>query len=385
MKRFESLRLKTHSGRATTVTSALLLAGSLSVAQALEVLNNGTLDVTSVSSQANATPTGWVVEATKTTSGEFTDGASSEPWCNVADPGGFGLFMKPFQGNQGSGDLLNVFFYQDNPAAPGTKFTFSGYAAAEANYSGLKTDNDPPSQTLFIVEFLDAGGSVLSSNSLDLVTAGLPAGGPSSMAEFIMPEVTAPPLTATVRSGAAIFNVYSTTGAQSFFVDAFSLDAAVSAGAPVIDTQPVDVSVAPGGTAKFSVRVGNPTGATYQWQRARANLSNGGNIAGATSDSLTVSNVSAAELGSYRVLVTNPSGSVISSEVSLTSVGISFSPVILINGKVGDTYRIDYATSLAPTTWIPLSTNKLTTAPQPFVDLNWLQSQARYYQAVRVP
>lgn len=364
--------------------SLLLLAAVPSVG-GVEVLTNGTLDATSPTTQINPGPTGWVIEASKTDSGEFNDGADSEPWCNVADEGGSGVFFKPFQGKVDTGDLLSVFLYQDNPATPGTKYTLSGYAAAEINYSGLQSTNQPAPQTLFIVEFLDGGGSVIASNSLDLIAVGLPTGGPTSMTGFTMPEVTAPPNAATVRAGAGIFNVYSTSGQQSFFVDAFSLDAGVSATAPAIDVHPVDVNVAPGGTASFTVHLVDATGVTYQWQHARTNLVNGGNISGATTSTLTVANASDADVGAYRVVVTNNGGATSSNEASLATLGVSLSPVILLAGKVGDTYRIDYATSLAPTTWIPLSTNKLTSTPQPFVDLKWLQSQARFYQVVRVP
>lgn len=76
-------------------------------------------------------------------------------------------------------------------------------------------------------------------------------------------------------------------------------------------------------------------------------------------NTLTVSNASDADIGKYRVLVTNSSGALFSAEANLATVGIEFSPVIQLVGKIGDNYRIDYATSVAPTTWIPLSTNKL--------------------------
>ncbi|MBL9138354.1 MAG: immunoglobulin domain-containing protein [Verrucomicrobiales bacterium] len=378
--------IRSRSGRFHKVfASVLLLGAGLSSAPAVDILSNGNLDAVSVSTQVNPSPTGWVLEATKSNSGEFTDGANSEPWCNVRDTGGYGVFFKPFQGNVDSGDLLSVFLYQDNPATVGSKFTLSGFAAAESRYSGLESTNDPAPQTLFMVLFLDASGAVISSNSLDLIAAGLPTGGPNSMAEFSMPEVVAPPNTATVRAGVAMLNVYSTSGQQSFFADAFTLDATLSAGAPVIDVHPEDATVAPGGSATFTVRLSNPSGIRYQWQHARTNLTDGGNIAGATTSTLTVSNASEADIGKYRVLVTNDSGSIFSNEANLATVGIEFSPVIQLVGKIGDNYRIDYATSVAPTTWIPLSTNKLVSSPQALVDSHWRESQARFYRAVYLP
>ncbi len=120
----------------------------------------------------NPCPIGWVVYAAKSISnpyGDFMDGGDSETWCNVSppsDPNGYGFFFKPFQGTPGPpADLLSVYLYQDNPATPGTKFTLSGYAACEANYSGLITTNNPPSATLFVVEFLDNSGNIIQSNA----------------------------------------------------------------------------------------------------------------------------------------------------------------------------------------------------------------------------
>jgi hypothetical protein len=61
---------------------------------------------------------------------------------------------------------------------------------------------------LFVIEFLDASSSVLASNGLDLVAAGLPNSGPGSMSSFLYttPGVTAPPNTVTVRAGAFMLN-----------------------------------------------------------------------------------------------------------------------------------------------------------------------------------
>jgi len=346
------------------------------------VLANGNLDDISISSQNNPTPTGWIVDASKTISGGFFDGASSEPWCNVADPGGYGVFFKPFQGDQSQGDLLTVYFYQDNSATPGTKFTLSGYAAGEANYSGFFNTNSPAPKTLFVVEFLNSSGTIIGSNALDLISAGLPNGGPGSMAQFTTPQFTAPANTATVRAGASIINVYGTTGAQSFFVDAFDLVSEAPAGSPVITNQPAHKTVSPGATATFTVGVSNTAGVSYQWQRYNTNLSNGGNIFGATSATLTITGTSPGDVGHYRVLVSNTSGSVYSSDATLTLVGIHFYPVISLTGKTGDTYRVDYATAVAPTTWIPLSTNTLKSSSENVIDTSSPGNNTRFYRAV---
>lgn len=364
------------------LVAALGLAVSTTGVGAANILLNAGLDQTGITSQVNPAPISWTIDASKTLSGPFFDGADSETWCDVGNTGGYGLFFKPFQGDQPSGDLLTVYFYQDNPATPGTKFTLSGYAACEANYSGLFTTNKPSPKTLFVVEFLDTKGTVIASNALDLIAANLPSAGPSSMAQLTMPTVTAPSNTVTVRAGALMMNTYNTTGAQSFFVDDFDLESEAPAGSPVITSQPSQVTLAPGAKATFSVTVSNTAGLTYQWQHATTNLVNGGNISGADQSTLTVTNVSATDAGHYRVLISNSSGSVYSADATLTLQTLNFFPVIALTGTLGDTYEIDYATALAPTTWIPWSTNKLTASPQLIVDTNSPGVNQRFYRSL---
>jgi hypothetical protein len=360
-----------------------LLAGCGTLAQANE-LSNGNLDATSLSSQNLPTPTGWTVDASRSVSGAFFDGCSSETWCNVVELGGKGLFFKPFAGT--FDNVLTVHLYQDNPASPGAKYTLSGYAAAEANYSGFFATNSPAPATLFVVHFLNLFGEIISSNAFDLVAAGLPNTGPSAMAGFYYttPEVTAPPGTVTVRAGASILNTYTTTGSQSFFVDGFDLAVELPPGAPVITTQPTNTTVSPGGTAAFSVAVANPAGISYQWQFNQADIYDGGNYAGVNTPTLTVSNVSENEVGNYRVRVSNVTAGILSQEAALAAVSLNFFPTVLITGKLGDTYRVDYSTQAEPTMWTALSTNVLTSSPQLIVDTTSPGNNTRFYRAVKI-
>jgi len=181
-------------------------------------LVNGGLNAISVGPQVLATPTGWSVTATRSISGAFTDGASSEPWANssAGDPSGtFGLFFKPFQGNLTDGNLT-VNLFQDNPGTPGVSYTLTGWARAEAGYSGLTDPLTTKSQ--FALEFLDAGSSVIGGSVLDLFTAGL--GGTDSSYSV---SATAPAGTVGVRSRVSMIDAYGTSGGQAFIVDAFTL------------------------------------------------------------------------------------------------------------------------------------------------------------------
>ena len=84
-----------------------------------------------------------------------------------------------------------------------------------------------------------------------------------------------------------------------------------SLNAPVILQQPVNLTIATGGTAVFSlVATGNPA-PTYEWRK------NGLPIFGAAGPVLTLTDVTINDIATYRVLVTNSVGSVMSSTVAL--------------------------------------------------------------------
>jgi hypothetical protein len=376
------------------LTAAMVVglgAWSASVAQATDVLFNNNLDQVGDTTQLNPCPLGWIVTAYQAVGGSFLDGGDSETFCNQSPPSapdGYGFFFKPFQGsvtgtNAMGENLLTVNLYQDNSATPNTQYTLSGYAAAQVNFCGFFDTNSPEPGLFFYVAFLNSSGDIISSNSYDLVANGLPnlGGAATPLSLLTMPQVTAPAGTATVRAGALLANAYGTTGAQSCFVDSFDLEAVAAAGSPVITNQPSQVSVATNGTATFTVGVSNPSGATYQWQLNDLNVS-GPEFSGANTPTLTVTGVSLADVGHYRALVSNGSGSSFSSDAPLSITSLAINPVYTINGKVGDTYEVDYTTSLNNPTWTELTTVKLTATSQPIIDPTSALSGQRFYRAV---
>ena len=203
---------------------ALLACGS-SVARA-DLLSNGSLDTLSVGPQTLPTPTGWGVNAFRTSTGAFSDGASGEGFANVLNPGGNGLFFKPFQG-QAVTNTLTVDFYQNNPASAGINYTLTGWAGAGASYIGL-TDASVKSQ--FHLTFLDSSSNILSTATLDLVGAGLGSGAPTPPATgfgyhpYSLTAI-APSGTVAVQAGATMINAYNNPlgGDQAFVVDNFIL------------------------------------------------------------------------------------------------------------------------------------------------------------------
>jgi hypothetical protein len=74
-----------------------------------------------------------------------------------------------------------------------------------------------------------------------------------------------------------------------------------------------------GDTAQFTVSASGGTPFTYQWKRAGTNLSDGGNVAGATTSALTVGPVTTVDqLNNYAVGVTNSAGGVVAGNAALT-------------------------------------------------------------------
>lgn len=105
-----------------------------------------------------------------------------------------------------------------------------------------------------------------------------------------------------------------------------SVDSATSANAtlvvnlpPSITTQPTSRTNVTGSAATFTVTA-TGTALQYQWRKAGNILSNGGNVAGATTSALTISGVTAPDAGSYSVDVSNSVNVVSSTAATLTVV-----------------------------------------------------------------
>ncbi len=93
--------------------------------------------------------------------------------------------------------------------------------------------------------------------------------------------------------------------------------------APSITTQPQNQSVAAGSNVVFMVAATGAEPLSYQWQKNGANLSDSGNLSGATSTALTMASAQTSDAGAYRVVVTNGSGSITSAVANLTVISPS--------------------------------------------------------------
>jgi hypothetical protein len=91
-------------------------------------------------------------------------------------------------------------------------------------------------------------------------------------------------------------------------------------GPPVVTQQPQSGTICAGAAATFSVAAAGSGALTYQWQKDQADLGDGGQYAGVATATLTVSNASTADAGSYRCVVSNAYGNVNSNEAALTVI-----------------------------------------------------------------
>jgi hypothetical protein len=95
---------------------------------------------------------------------------------------------------------------------------------------------------------------------------------------------------------------------------------AITNAAPIIIQQPADKTSPQGTFVQIQVAAISDIQMTFQWQK----LVGGSwtNIAGATATNLVLTNVTGADTGSYRVIITNANGSTVSNPMTLTITSV---------------------------------------------------------------
>ena len=99
---------------------------------------------------------------------------------------------------------------------------------------------------------------------------------------------------------------------------AFSSSATLTVNDPIILTQPTNQSAGAGATVTFTVVAAGSPDLNYQWFKGSTPLSDGGNISGAWTSILALTNVSVSDAGSYMVQVNGTGGWLYSGNASLT-------------------------------------------------------------------
>lgn len=104
---------------------------------------------------------------------------------------------------------------------------------------------------------------------------------------------------------------------------------------PGIVTQPISQTATTGSNVTFAVAANGAPPLTYQWKK------NGVEIAGATTDTLALSNVQLSDAGIYSVIVSNSAGSVESAPVTLSAT--STAGLTVLNDSFADGERLTLA------------------------------------------
>ena len=152
---------------------------------------------------------------------------------------------------------------------------------------------------------------------------------------------------------------------------------------PAIDSPP-NLTVNAGQNAAFRVFPTGATPFTYQW------YFNGTNIPGATTNSISLTNVMPSNAGFYGVVVGNVVGSVpsIPAQLTVNMLPARFGQVtplsngnvqIVFNGSPGTKYILEGSTNLV--NWFPIVTLSDTTNPVTIIDTNALQNLKRFYRS----
>jgi len=128
----------------------------------------------------------------------------------------------------------------------------------------------------------------------------------------------------TTISGTVGQGVLGASSGGSFSLNGGFWQSASPCSAPSVSSQPSNQTVCAGVSANFSVTA-NGTSPSYQWRRNTINLSNGGNISGATSATLTINPAGSSDAGSYDVVITAACGIATSDAATLTINSYSLS------------------------------------------------------------
>lgn len=125
---------------------------------------------------------------------------------------------------------------------------------------------------------------------------------------------------------------------------------------PSITAQPANQRTTVGGTARFSVTAVSSSALSYQWKRYGTNLADGGNISGAKTATLTISNAQPADATVYQVTVTSAAGSLDSQPARLRVL----TPEEYVNWLDNPGFELDVVDPiLVPEPWVNFSGSAL--------------------------
>jgi alpha-tubulin suppressor-like RCC1 family protein len=142
--------------------------------------------------------------------------------------------------------------------------------------------------------------------------------------------IYAPEAAITLLGGGSGYNVVGSIVGSSIYLNGhydLHYDTSLAgyfSGIPYILNQPVSTLANPGTTVNFSVSVVSKYPVAYQWYKGNTSLTDGGNVSGSSTATLTLVNVQGRDQGNYSVVITNVNGATTSSVVNLTETLPSF-------------------------------------------------------------
>ena len=148
---------------------------------------------------------------------------------------------------------------------------------------------------------------------------------------------------------------------------------------PSFTQTPVSQVIHSGSSATFCAAATDFPTPTYQWRF------NGVNILGATGACYNMASTSFTNIGTYDVVISNSVGTNYSSAVTLGFIDLKMLAAVYLTGPVGKNYRIDTATTLAPTNWVPVTNITIPTQPFIYVDYTSATNKMQFYRAVPLP
>ncbi len=109
-------------------------------------------------------------------------------------------------------------------------------------------------------------------------------------------------------------------GAPSGVIDDIRVGStwAAATGAPDVAIPPTNQTYNAGSTVSFSVLAFGVTPFSYRWQKNGANMSDGGNVTGSGTTTLTISNVLSSDAASYALVISNAYGVITTTSATLT-------------------------------------------------------------------
>ncbi len=165
----------------------------------------------------------------------------------------------------------------------------------------------------------------------------------------------------------------ASTGQDRGWLDQVEFTPTIGPVVPVLLSQPLAQSIAPGGAVAFKVAAAGTAPLSYQWHFNGAELIDGDSIMGAASATLSIANVQRSQQGTYNVVVRNDYGLANSSKAFLTVV----SPIPLAEA-LDTTNRVwlsgGYSPWLGETTvnhdWVDAAQS----GPLPPNQTNWIET-----------